>query len=415
MDDSVAERLNILLTTDAGDTTGIGGHLYSFRALVEALAPLADCTVAVFGCAQSPPLADLPCPTHRVEFGPGRLRRRELARFSQIVEQVKPDVIHAFDPIAGAFARAAARRTGCGLLLTKCGGPDPAARAYPWGYFPRVPRLIVYSRENEDYFRSRRAFRGTQIRRIPNRIGAVAADADKVAALRARLDPVRPVILRIGRISPSYFRTAEMSIRLAERLASDGVPVQLVFLGAVQNAQTEQAIRERLGPHGAVISDPDLTGQASAVLDAGDLVVGTGRGLMEAAARGRPLLVPARSGRLPALVNERNWQTLFDGNFSERSEAAGWDEERNYANIRQALTDPAARRRLSAFSRTLYEDQFAMERVMDLYRSVYEDARAPERGGRIDQAKHWLWMLWRAQARPLAAAADSAAGTRETP
>ncbi|MDD2520963.1 MAG: hypothetical protein PHR34_08435, partial [Kiritimatiellae bacterium] len=90
-------------------------------------------------------------------------------------------------------------------------------------------------------------------------------------------------------------------------------------------------------------------------------------------------------------------------------------EERNYADIRQALTDPDARRRLSAFSRTLYEDQFAMGRVMDLYRSVYEDARAPERGGRIDQAKHWLWMLWRAQARPLAASADSAAGTRETP
>ena len=394
--------MKVLFVTDVGDTTGIGGHLYSVQSLVEALSRRIECVMVSLGSVTSPALAALACPQHRMAFARGKFRRAELARFMEIARREKPDVIHAFDPIACAFARVAARRLGCGLLVTKCGGPNPAARAYPWSYFPRVPRLVVFSEENEQYFKSRRGFRGMRIWRIPNRIGAVREDPAKVARLRARLDPAQAVLLRIGRISPSYGRTAEMSLRLVKRLVADGVPVQLVFLGAVQNEAAARSIVDRLGHHGKVISDPDLVAQASAVLDAGDLVVGTGRGLMEAAARGRILLLPARSGQLPALVDESNWQEFFDANFSERSRVAVWDEERNYANIRRALTDPDYRRQLSEFSRKLYEDQFALDRVLELYLSIYEEAREPERGRILDLARHWLWLLWRAQARPLA-------------
>ena len=405
--------MKVLFITDAGDTTGIGGHLYSVQSLVEALSRRIECVMVSLGSVTSPALAALACPQHRVAFGRGRTRRAELAAFMDIARREKPDVIHAFDPIACAFARVAARRLGCGLLLTKCGGPNPAPRAYPWSYYPRVPRLVVFSRENEQYFKGRREFAGTRVWRIPNRIGAVQTDPAKVAQLRARLDPARPVLLRIGRFSPSYGRTAEMSIRLVRRLVADGIPVQAAFLGAVQNEAAVQAIVDRLGSHGAVISDPGLVAQASAVLDAGDLVVGTGRGLMEAAARGRILLLPARSGQLPALVDESNWEEFFDANFSERSRVAAWDEERNYANIRRALTDPEYRGRLAAFGRKLYEDQFALERVLDLYLAIYEEAREPERGRRLDLARHWLWLMWRAQARPLAPAGggSAAAGT----
>lgn len=413
MDALERKRVKVLFVTDVGDTTGIGGHLYSVQSLVEALSRRVECVVTSLGSMVSPALAALDCPQHRVAFARDILRRAELARFLEIARREKPDVIHAFDPIACAFARVAARRLGCGLLLTKCGGPNPAARAYPWSYFPRVPRLVVFSEENEQYFKTRRGFRGTRIWRIPNRIGAVRENPDKVARLRARLDPAQAVLLRIGRISPSYGRTAEMSIRLVKRLVADGIPVQLVFLGAVQNEAAARSIVDRLGSHGTVISDPDLVAQASAVLDAGDLVVGTGRGLMEAAARGRILLLPARSGQLPALVDESNWREFFDANFSERSRVAAWDEERNYANIRRALTDPDYRRQLSEFSRKLYEDQFALDRVLDLYLSIYEEARGPERGRFVDLARHWLWMLWRAQARPLAPLAGVTAGEGE--
>lgn len=411
MDVLASDKIKVLLTTDVGDTTGIGGHLYSVQALVEALMPHVDCVVVALGCARSPALEALMCPQHRVAFGRGRLRMRERAEFMEIVRRESPDVIHAFDPIAGAFARVAARQAGCGLVLTKCGGPNPAARAFPWSYFPQVPRLIVYSEENEQYFKGRREFAGTRIWRIPNRIGEVRADPAKIEALRARLDPSRPVLLRIGRISPSYGKTAEMSIRLVQRLAADGVQVQLVFLGAVQDVRAEKAIVEALGDQGRVVSDPDLVGQASALLDAGDVVVGTGRGLMEAASRRRILLVPARTGRLPALVDEGNWKGLFDANFSERSQVEPWDEELNYEAIRKALTDPAQRQRLAAFARKLHEDHFAMERVMDLYLAIYEEAKAPERGRAVDLAKHWLWMLWRAQARPLAPVAGKGEGS----
>lgn len=394
--------MKILFITDVGDTTGIGGHIYSVQSLVAALADRIEPVVVSLGSVSSPALESLSCRRHRLAFRPGAFRRAELAEFMQIVQAEKPDVIHAFDPIACAFARAAAQRTGCGMLLTMCGGPNPPERMYPFSYFPRVPHLIVFSEENEHYFRNRREFRRTRVRRIPNRINEVAQDPGKIAALRARLDPSRAVVLRIGRIAPNYGKTAEKTIRLVKRLVADGVPAQAVFLGAVQDAEAERAIRAALDGHGAVISDPDLVGQASALLDAGDLIVGTGRGLMEAASRGRILLVPAQTGDLPTLVNANNWQSLFDSNFSERCKVEPWDEERNYRDIRRALGEPEYRRQLSEFGRKLYVDQFSLESVVESYLSIYAEARQSGPRQRLDEARHWLWMMFRTRNRPLA-------------
>lgn len=391
--------MKVLFMADVGDAAGIGGHLYTVQALAEALASRIERVVVSVGGATSPALEALDCPKYKLAFGTGRWRRRERERFVQIVRAEKPDVIHAFDPVSCAFARMAARRCGCGWLLTQCGGPNPVGR-HLWAYFPRVPRLVVLSQENERFFRETPRFRKTRVWRIPNRINEVAPDSEKIGALRNQLDPERPVLLRVSRISPSYGRTAEMCIRLVKRLAADGVPAQLVFLGVVHDEPTAKALRDELGDLGRVISDPELVAQASSVLDVGDLVVGTGRGLMEAAARGRIILVPARSGRLPALVNEKNWESLFRANFSERSEVQPWDEERNYADIRDVLQDSAARRRRAEFSRKLYEEQFALGRVVERYLAIYEEARGADPRQVVDEAKHWLWMLLRTWNRP---------------
>ena len=405
--------MKILFTTDVGDRAGIGGHLYSIRAMVEALSPLAQCVVVSLGSAASPGLESLACPKYQVAFGAGILRRSELARFMEVVAKEKPDVIHAFDPLSCAFARAASRKAGCGLLLTMCGGPNPSGR-FPFSYYPKIPNLVVFSRENERYFLSKRSFRNTRIWRIPNRTNEVQADAQKVAALRTRLDPARLVLLRVGRISLTYGKTAEMSIRLAKRLQEDGLPVQLVFLGIIQDPRAEAAILASLGDHGVIVSDPDLVARASLVLDAADLVVGTGRGLMEAAARGRVLLVPARTGTFPALIDESNWQEIFDANFSERSEIAPWDEELNYRKIKNALLDPECRKRLSAFSRNLFEEQFSLDRVLPQYMALYAAASRPERGRHVDLTLHWISMMWRTHARWSARGSACPAGKRRT-
>lgn len=390
--------MKILFTTDVGDRAGVGGHLYTIRSMVEALAPHADCVVVSLGRARSPGLESLACPKYQVAFGPGISRRGDLSRFMEVVAKEKPDVIHAFDPVSCAFARVASRKAGCGLVLTLCGGPNPAGR-FPYSFYPKIPHLVVFSRENERFFMGRHSFRKTRIWRIPQRTNEVPSDPVKVAALRARLDPARLVLLRVGRISPTYGKTAEMSIRLVERLQQDGLPVQLVFLGIIQDPRAEAAILASMGDRGLIVSEADLVARASLVLDAADVVVGTGRGLMEAAARGRILLVPARTGQLPALIDESNWHDIFDANFSERSEIVPWDEELNYRKIKMALLDPEYRRSLSGFSRQLYEDQFSLQRALPQYLALYEAARGPERGRYADLALHWLSMVWRTHAR----------------
>lgn len=399
--------MKVLFITDVGDRAGIGGHLYTIQTMVEALASRIECVVVSLGGATSPGFEALTCAKHRLAFGRGLFRFAELARFQELVFKEKPDVIHAFDPLSCAFARVAARRARCGLLLTLCGGPNPSGR-FPFSYYPQVPRLVVFSAENEAFFRSRRRWRETKIWRIPNRVNEVQIDARKIAALRARLDPARKVLLRVGRISSTYGKTAEMSIRLAKRLAADGVSIQVVFLGVVQDVRAEAAIRRDLDGHGVIVSDPDLVARASAVLDVADMIVGTGRGLMEAASRGRVLLVPARTGVLPALVTEANWRGIFESNFSERSEIVSWDEERNYLEIKKALLDSECWKAHSAFSRTLFESQFSLAQALPDYLALYEEARQPERGRYVDLAVHWFSMMWRAHGRPLQGRAGSA-------
>lgn len=396
---------------DVGDTAGIGGHLYSLQALVAAMIPRAECRVVALGSARCPAFETLDCPRHQIPFGKDRLRLRELAQVMDIVRRHRPDVIHAFDVNSCAFARRAARRAGCGLVMTRCGGPNPEGR-FPRMYFPRVRRLVVFSEENRVFFQTDRRFRRARIWHIPNRIGTVAVAQDRIDALRRQLRPGVPVILRIGRISPGYEKTAGQSIRLVKRLAAEGIPVQLVFVGVVQDARTDQAIRAALAGHGEIVSDPEITGQASAILDLGDLVVGTGRGLMEATARGRIALVPTRAGDLPALLTPDNWESLFRFNFSERSEIQAWDEEQNYAAIRRALTDPAYRQELAAFGRAVFAKHFAMSGALARYLAVYEESRAPEAWQFVDPVRHWLWMMIRTRNRaaPAVAAGNSGGG-----
>ncbi|MBE7503817.1 MAG: glycosyltransferase family 4 protein [Verrucomicrobiales bacterium] len=384
--------MKLLFTTSTG-RTGIGGHLYTVRAHTQALQAHADCVVVGVGAARSPALDTLAGRLHYVGYTSDRSRLRELRHFLALVRAERPDVIHAFDTTSYAFARCAARRVGTGLILTICGGQNPTAR-YPSQFVPRVDRLVLFSEENERFFRGQRRFSRTMIWRIPNRVNEVSCDPEKVARLRGRLERNKPVLLRVGRLGLFHEKTAMQCIRLSERLNAAGHPVQLVLLGHAQNPGVRERLAAALGPHGVIISDPDFVRMGSAVLDAGDVVVGTGRSFMEAAARGRVLLAPVHAGVLPALVTEANWLSLFHANFSGRCVPNGWDEAANFEAIRQVLTDHDCRARLGAFSRSLFEKHFSLESVIDQYLQIYRESRPPQGWDWYDLAKHWFWLVW---------------------
>jgi glycosyltransferase involved in cell wall biosynthesis len=384
--------VKVLLVTNTG-STGIGGHLYTVRSHYEALRHAVDCALVGIGAVKSPAFDSLPGRTFHVFFRRGLAHFRELREFLKIVGAERPDVIHTFDSTACAFARVAAWRLGCGLVVTMCGGPNPEG-PYPRAYFPQVDRLVLFSEENEQFFTRQPRFRRTKLWRIPNRVNEVVPDAEKIGRLRQRLRPGVPTVLRVGRISGYFGKTAAQAIALVKRLTQEGCPVQMLFVGVIQQAAARAAIDQALGPHGIVVSDAEFVTLGSAIVDVGDFVVGTGRSLMEAAARRRVLLAPTRDGAYPALVSETNWAALFRTNFSERGVVVPWDEEANYQAIRQVVLDPGRRQALAAFSRSLYEQHFALPPVMGRYLQLYGEARPPRSGAVWDLLRHWVWLAW---------------------
>jgi hypothetical protein len=255
--------------TDAGDETGIGGHLYSVQALVAALSPRIECVVVSVGGAACPALEALACRRHRLAFGAGRLRRAERARFLEIVRAEKPDVIHAFDPIAAPSPgrrRGGAVRRGvheCGGRIRPAAGPIRIIRAWS---------ASCTSAKKQRYFRTRRRFRRTRTgafrtasrRGRPMPPGRRAAGAPGSGAARRPAD--RP---HFHELCPDRgaMRAPRAATGGGRRAGAIGVS------RGVQDPAVARALLADLGGQGIVVSDPELVAQAAALLDVGDLVV----------------------------------------------------------------------------------------------------------------------------------------------
>lgn len=228
-----------------------------------------------------------------------------------------PDVLHAFDEHAFLFARFAAWKIGAGTVLTKCGGPPPA------GFFPQATALTVFSKQDEEWFIGRSCPR---VFLLPNRVRSVPQDQQLIAEL-ARMSPARTRILRVSRIATHYEKTMTDSIRLISRLRASGFDARLMIVGRVYDVAVYRRLKE-LGQDNVVwVTDDRFTRDTKRIIDVADIVVGTGRSLMEAVARGRTVLCPAAGLSIPCLVTPVNVEELAKYNFSERGRLETNDDE----------------------------------------------------------------------------------------
>lgn len=384
--------MRVLYVITAGNR-GIGGHLYSLRDLATALSPHVDTGIVAIGRGPSPVFAGLSCPVHYVH--PEDLwRLRPLWALFRLMRQWRPEVVHAFDTVAYGFARIAASLSGVGLLLTQCGGPNPKG-IYPRSYFPKAEHLVLFSRENAEFIASRSRFHQTRFHVIPNRVFDVAPNQAAIASIRRRLQSNCCVVLRIGRISEFHLAAALQTIRLVRELNADGVLSKAVFVGTVQDETVKSSLMAAGEGCALVVTDESIVTYAASVLDVGDLVVGTGSNLMEAAARRRVLLAPLACNPLPALVTEENWRQLAQTNFSARGRLDPFDADSNYRSILSAARDFSEREKLGQFARALFEREFSIEGAVPRYLELYRECRVPPKLDLVDSMLNIVWACWR--------------------
>lgn len=355
-------------------TTGVGGHFFSLRSLVEAIASEVECRVVNVGRVSAKALANLPVPYEDVLWKRPWLFGA-MRRLDRLVRGFRPDLIHAYDETSLFFARVLALRCGCALLHTKCGGPNPE------GYYPRVRHIVLFSHENLAHFAKAARFRAARFHLIPNRVNEIEADPARIERLRAGVKPGMLVVLRVARIGAFHEHSSLQALALVRQLRAEGLAVCFIQVGVVNDAASLKRIQDNLGDEDRLFTEPAMTRAASELLEGGDLVVGTGRGFMEAASRRRVLLAPLADAPHPVLVTPENFGSLFEANFSARSRLPAFDAQANYEAIRRVVTSAGRRQEFAEFARKMFETHFSLAQVLPRYLALY---RSLPRGTPLD-------------------------------
>lgn len=346
---------------------GRGGHFYSLRATVEALAKEIDPLVINCGPSRSPVIEESKFAVANVPYVGQRLEEHCRA-ITEAVERSEAKLLHAFDPESLYFARIAAQSLKLPLIFTKCGGPNPG-----W-YYPWVGNLVVYSMENRRFFADRYTRRGGRVLYIPNRASRPCPDVARIAELKARLKPNSSIILRICRIAAYYRPSLLQGARLVARLNRDGIAAQLLLIGAVQDAELIDEVSRESEGNAVVVCESRFTTSAAQLIDIADVVVGTGRGFMEAALSGKPIAVPVNGCPVPVLARRERIERLFECNFSQRATLPDVSQASAYEEIKELCASDRVRGDVAASTKEFADANFdvaaSVPRYLDLYRSV---------------------------------------------
>lgn len=366
---------------------GRGGHFYSLKTTVEQMAQDTKVAVLNIGTQSSPVIDGL---GDMLTFLECRGLLGTLSRAISHIQSLKPDVIHAFDFESFFFARIASWATKIPLVLTKCGGPNPTR------YYPAVESLVLYSAENETFFKEQKKYASTRTHLIPNRVSIPKQDAVRIAALKAFLKPNLPVFLRIARISKAYRNSLLQTINLVKRLNADGLRVQLLIVGTVQDKEVLEELLAHADETTRLITEDRFTANASELIDIADFVVGTGRGFVEAALLGKAMLSPNSNLDIPVAATEKNIDAIASLNFSERPAVSASAGEA-FGDIVKILDDKHNRTKTAQFTKQYAIDNFLADRISEKYLPVYQEARCA-RMRPVDLLIHG-YLTWKAFSR----------------
>lgn len=311
-------RLLLVISCYSSANTGRGGHYYTVRDLARAFSaawPASSVHILVVGNIFPAPLDCDDLTVEYVDFT-GKSPWAFVRDVLRVGARVAPTHVHSFDNKSHFFGRWIARRAGAQTYLTKPGGPNPRH------FFPFAPDIVCFSSENLDNLRVRRNLARSNFHFLPQRVAAPTQDLTRTVVLRVRTGDAR-VLLRICRIGGFYRQSLEQTLRLAEALRGHGLKVCALIIGTVEDQAVLDHITAIAGAHDVIVTDPHFTTNASQLISVADAVVGTGRGLVEAAACNKVLLTPLAGAELPILVTEQNWKQLAATNFSERNRVDG--------------------------------------------------------------------------------------------
>lgn len=351
---------------------GTGGHHFSLRDLTARLRAHADVHIATVAIRFPPSLADVPDVTF-IPWSPYRLPG-VLADLLALVRRFRPTHLHSYDPSALHLTRVLSLWTRLPLIHTQCGGPTPRRNV------PRAPDVVLFSEENRSGLAAHPRMADCRLHLIASRVNPVALDPARALALRRHIgwQPGDRVVLRINRLVHEYRPAMDQALALGALWRDTGARVHVVLLGSVGDEDLVRELESLAGrtPDVHVVTAPEFTTQAAALLGAADAVVGTGRGLMEAAFAGRVVFAPVAGHALPALLAPDTVDALAHANFSPRARLGdAFPDEVLARRACEALATESSRAASGAYARALYDERFDASVAARKHLAIYAEAR----------------------------------------
>ncbi|MRH99164.1 glycosyltransferase [Kriegella sp. EG-1] len=342
---------------------GKGGHYHSLNHISREVAKKQTVGLITIGRVESHIISNNPYFLSNLHFD-GLNIFSLYKSLNSLLSGFKPDIIHFFDYNAYNITKVLVSNKKYSFVTNLCGGPNPYKH-------PKVENLVLFSRENQKWFESNPKFKNTITRLIPNRVSKIGVTSEPLVKKNKNAF----CFVRIARISNFHYKSIEQTVNLFKILnTKKNSKLSLYIIGTIQDNLAYENLLTLIGKDTKItlLTDDTYTKEASKMLYLADAVIATGRGVMEAASLGLPVLTPAKNSNIPILLKASNYDNFFATNFSERNIASEKDIKANIENINKLLVDKDYYKNLSNFSLKLFEEEFDIKGATKKYNKMYQ-------------------------------------------
>lgn len=343
---------------------GRGGHFHSLNHISRRLGEENDVSIISIGPGKSDIIESNPHFRKHINYkGFDILKLRRVIKNE--IKIFSPDIYHCFDVGSYNIIRLIISSKKHRIVLNKCGGPNPVE-------FPYVKNIVLFSKENQEWFEGQNKFKKTNVFLIPNRVIPLELITDYHPINKEKDDFV---FVRICRIGLNYKKSILDSMNLISKLyESNFKKIKLYIIGAVEDEDVlkdlkynEHVVNGRI----VFLTQSEYTSEASKMLYLADAVIGTGRGLMEAASLKKPILTIDKNRNIPVLLDENHFMDAFKTNFSERNTFKELNTHDNLNNISKLIYNLNYYNEVSSFAYNCFNMYFNINKVTELYISAY--------------------------------------------
>lgn len=360
---------NVLFMVYTMDT-GLGGHIYSLKNISERL----ECEFKILYFGYMPPKVELKNLTF-VDLNKNSIF--DCIKIS-CKEGKNTKVIHSFNEHSYFFSRISSLVNKSKLVLNKCGGKNNK-------YYPKTKSLVVFSKENYDFFKSKG---NGNVYLIPNRVSSPTVLPQSIT-----IDKEKKNIICISRFSRKYKEKIEKSIHLLMFLNKKRNSTTLSIVGTIDDVSVFEQIRDSYGniPNLFIYTEPVYTSNAQRHIPYFDLTISAGRSLMESFSYGVPAAIVTEDREYPTLINQKNFDTAFYYNFSERTKFECEKELDKKEVFDYFFCDSNS---VIDFTKDMYVKYFDSSVIKNRYQEVYLNSNGESFYNFIDIILNGLYIYW---------------------